>query len=119
MRAAIFEEPVRTERGERPERRRSRRSWRCVDVTICGAGRRWREQTCTLSLSGHGMLVALGTKVGIGELVLVRDPETFIEREGRVVGVGRDYGRRQEVAIEFTEPAPEFWLDYQPTGSYG
>lgn len=48
----------------------------------------------------------MGTKVEIGETVLVRDPENGVEREGRVVGLGRDYGRRREVAIEFTEPAP-------------
>lgn len=128
MIAVISDEPVLLRRSEqqsdqrgeqRGERRRSRRSSRCLDVIVCGDGRRaWQEQTCTLSLNGQGMLTALGTKVVMGEPVLVRDPENHIEREGRVVGLGRDYGRRREVAIEFTEPAPAFWLDDRRSGGF-
>jgi len=115
MLAVMLDEPVRTKLAER---RRSRRSSRCVDVTICEAGGAWQEQTCTLSWNEQGILAALGTKVKIGELVLVRDPENCVEREGRVVGLGRGYGRRREVAIEFTEPAPESWLDHRHSGAY-
>lgn len=83
----------------------------CVDLIVRGVGDAWRERTCALSLNDQGVLVALASKVEIGQTVLVRDPESFVEREGRVVSLGRDYGRRREVAIEFTEPAPDFWLD--------
>jgi hypothetical protein len=83
----------------------------CVDLIVCGAGGAWHERTCTLSLNDEGVLAALATSVEIGQTVLVRDPESFVEREGRVVSLGRGYARRREVAIEFTEPAPVFWLD--------
>ena len=115
MTAVVSQEAGRTKLGER---RRSHRSSRCVDLTICEARGAWQEQTCTLSSNDQGILTALGTKAKMGELVLVRDPENCVEREGRIVGLGRAFGRRREVAIEFTEPAPEFWLDHRRAGSY-
>ena len=118
MKAVISDQAVLTKLPtKRGERRRSRRSARCVDVIVCGDGGAWQERTCTLTVNGEGILTALGSKVGVGELVMVRDPENLVEREGHVVGLGRDYGRRREVAIEFTEPAPQFWLDHRDSGS--
>jgi len=108
MTTLILDEPVKTKLRER---RRSPRTSMCVDLIVCGAGGAWQERTCALSLNAQGVLVALGSNVQIGQTVLVRDPDSFVEREGRVVNLGRGYGRRREVAIEFTEPAPDFWLD--------
>lgn len=108
MTTLILNELVRTKLRER---RRSPRTLMCVDLVVCGTGGAWQERTCALSLNAQGLLVALGSNVQMGQTVLVRDPESLLEREGRVVSVGRGYGRRREVAIEFTEPAPDFWLD--------
>lgn len=108
MTTLILNELVRTKLRER---RRSPRTSMCVDLVVCGTGGAWQERTCALSLNAQGLLVALGSNVQMGQTVLVRDPESLLEREGRVVSVGRGYGRRREVAIEFTEPAPDFWLD--------
>ncbi len=108
MATLTLNEPVITKLRER---RRSPRTSMCVDLIVCGGGGAWQERTCALSLNAQGVLVALGSNVQIGQTVLVRDPESFVEREGRVVNLGRDYGRRREVAIEFTEPVPDFWLD--------
>lgn len=108
MTTLILDEPVVTKLHER---RRSPRTSMCVDLIVCGAGRAWQERTSALSLNAQGVLVALASSVEIGQTVLLRDPESFVQREGRVVSLGRGYGRRREVAIEFTEPAPDFWLD--------
>jgi PilZ domain len=96
--------------AKRRERRRSTRASLYVDFMVCGDGGQWQERTCALSLNAHGVLVDLGTRVAIGQRVLVRNPENFAEREGRLVRLGRGYGSRKEVAIEFTNPAPDFWL---------
>jgi len=91
------------------ERRRSSRASMCADLIVCADDGQWQERTCTLSLNAHGVLVALGTKVARGQRLIVRNPENLAERDGRVVSLGRTYGRRREVAIEFTQPAPNFW----------
>jgi hypothetical protein len=88
-----------------PERRRSARASVCVDLIICGEGGEWQERTCTLSANVHGVLVALGSKVKVNQRVVVRNVENLAERQGRVIRLGRGYGHRREVAIEFTEPA--------------
>jgi len=115
MTTRILEEPVQTKLRER---RRSPRTSMCVDLIVCAAGGAWQERTCALSLNDQGVLVALGSNAEAGQTVLVQDPESLVEREGRVVSVGRGYGRRREVAIEFTEPAPDFWLDRRRSGSF-
>lgn len=91
------------------ERRRSTRASVCADLIVCGDGGQWQERTCALSLNANGVLVALGTRVAIGQSVTVRNAENFVERKARVVSLGRTYGHRREVAVEFTEPEPDFW----------
>jgi hypothetical protein len=90
------------------ERRRSSRGSVCVNLIICGECGEWQEQTCTLSSNVHGVLVALGSKVNVNQRVVIRNLENLAERQGRVIRLGRGYGHRREVAIEFTEPAPDF-----------
>lgn len=92
------------------ERRRSTRASICVNLTVCGNDGQWQEQTCALSFNAHGVLVALGTRVAIDQRVTVRNPENLVERTGRVKHLGRAYGGRREVAIEFAEAAPDLWL---------
>ena len=92
-----------------PERRRSLRMSACIDVIVCERSGYWQERTCTLSVSTHGALVALGTKVAIGQWVILRNPDNSAEKYGRVAGLGRRYGGRREVAIEFIEPAFCLW----------
>jgi len=92
------------------ERRRSPRTLMCVDLVVCGEESQWEERTCALSLNAHGVLLALETTVKIGQKVVIRNVDTSAERNGRVANLGRTYGRRREVAVEFTKPAPDFWL---------
>jgi hypothetical protein len=92
------------------ERRRSTRLPIRLARIVCGDGGRLQEQTCTFSLNAHGVLVALAATVTIGQRLIIQNPENWAERDGRVTRLGRCYAGRTEVGIEFTEPAPDFWL---------
>jgi hypothetical protein len=92
------------------ERRRSSRipvRWLLI---ICGEAGRFQEQTRTSSINTHGILVDLARAVTVGERLTIQNPENWAERGGRVARLGRCYAGRTEVGIEFTEPAPHFWL---------
>jgi hypothetical protein len=92
------------------ERRRSTRVPIRLALVVCGDNGRLQEETCTLSLNAHGILVALTAKVTIGQRLIIHNPENWAERRGRVTSLGRCYAGRTEVGIEFTESAPDFWL---------
>lgn len=92
------------------ERRRSTRLPIRLAVIVCEDAGRFQEQTCISSLNTHGVLVALAARVTVGQRLVIQNPENWVERSGRVTRVGRCYAGRTEVGIEFTEPAPDFWL---------
>jgi hypothetical protein len=92
------------------ERRRSTRIPVRLAIIVCEDSGRFQEQTCISSLNTHGVLVALATSVTLGQRLVIQNPENWAERSGRVTRVGRCYAGRTEVGIEFTEPAPDFWL---------
>lgn len=92
------------------ERRRSTRLSIRLALVVCGDGGLLEEETCTFSLNVHGILVALAAEVTIGQRLMIQNPENWAEREGRVIRLGRCYAGRTEVGIEFSEPAPDFWL---------
>ena len=92
------------------ERRRSTRVPIRLALIVCGDNGRLQEETCTLSLSAHGVLVALAAKVTIGQRLIIHNPENWAERRGRVTSFGRCYAGRTEVGIEFMGSAPDFWL---------
>jgi hypothetical protein len=92
------------------ERRRSSRLPIHVALIICADGGRLQEHTCTYSLSAHGMRVPLAATMTLGQMLVIQNPENWAERHGRVVRIGRYHLGRTEVGIEFTEPAPDFWL---------
>jgi hypothetical protein len=71
--------------------------------------RSFEEQTFTLTVSAHGALVLLATKVALGQRVVLMNPKTWDEREGRVAYQGLSYAGLAQVGIEFAQPAPEFW----------
>jgi hypothetical protein len=92
------------------ERRRSTRVPIRLALIVCGDNGRLQEETCTLSLSAHGVLVALAAKVTIGQRLIIHNPENWAERRGRVTNFGRCYAGRTEVGIEFMGSTPDFWL---------
>jgi len=49
------------------------------------------------------------------ELLAIKNMGSSEERHGRVVRVSEEPPRQNEVAVEFTEPAPNFWhIDFPP-----
>lgn len=96
---------------EHVERRRSERMPSRVRLVVCGysAGKRFEEETFTISENAHGALLALRTNVSLGLRLVLSNPQNWDEREARVSRLGMLDGQRTQVAIEFVHPAPEFW----------
>jgi hypothetical protein len=69
----------------------------------------FREETFTLTVSAHGALVMMENKVALGQKVVLVNPKNSDEREGKVSYVGPDRAGLAKVAVEFMQPAPEFW----------
>lgn len=94
------------------ERRRSERLLLDVALVIRGESnenRPFQENTFTISISAHGALLVLATKVALGQTLHLSNPQTQVEVEGRVVRFGSPYGGLAQVGIDFATPVPEFW----------
>jgi hypothetical protein len=74
------------------------------------------EVSHTLVVNAHGALIALAMKVQPTELLAIKHCSTAEEKQSRVVRVGdAETASQNEVAVEFTEPAPRFWhIDFPP-----
>jgi hypothetical protein len=98
--------------------RRSERVLLDVPVVIKGNSsdqRPFREETYTVTVSAHGALLMLEAKVALGQNIVVMNPKNWDEREVKVAFVGPDRAGMAQVAVEFAQPAPEFWsLDAPP-----
>jgi len=97
---------------EHIERRRSERLPLRVTVVVCGRSPgqgSFKEETLTLSINAHGALLALSASVGIGQKVLLMNPQTWDEIEARVSRLAALQDQRTQVAVEFAQPAPQFW----------
>jgi hypothetical protein len=90
------------------ERRRSTRVPIRLALIVCGDDGLSQEETCTLTLNAHGVLVALAARVKIGQRLIIHNPENLAERRGRVTSLGRCYAGRTEVGIEFSKSAKGF-----------
>jgi hypothetical protein len=95
-------------RAAHVDRRRSTRVPIRVTLIVCGDDGLSREETCTLSLNAHEVLVTLAAKVTVGQRLIIHNPENYAERRGRVTSLGRCYAGRTEVGIEFTKSAQGF-----------
>ena len=96
------------------ERRRSPR--RLLDVPLIVRGETaenqpFQEETFTISVSAHGALVLLAHRVALGQTVVLTEPKSHRELQGRVSRLGSLYGGLAQVAVEFAQPVPEFWPD--------
>jgi diguanylate cyclase (GGDEF)-like protein len=100
------------------ERRRSERILQDVSVVVRGKSidsQPFQEETFTISVSAHGALLMLATKVTIGQTLFVRNPLTDNEKPARVASFGVPYGGIAQVGVEFPEPATEFWFGDVPS----
>ena len=94
------------------ERRRSERLLLDVALVVRGEStesKPFQEKTFTISVSAHGTLLVLATKVTLGQTLLLSNPHSQDEVVGRVVRFGIPYGGLAQVGIDFARPAPEFW----------
>jgi PilZ domain len=92
--------------------RRSQRIPLDVPLVIKGRTRDlrdFREETFTLSASAHGVLLAMKTKVALGQRVQLFNRRNWDELEGQVVYIGLPHAGLIRVGIEFEQPAPDFW----------
>ena len=107
--------------GRGVERRGSERL--LLDVPLLVRGKSsgdtsFQEETFTVSVSAHGALVMLATKVELGQALSLVNLQTHAETKGRVARFGSPYGGLAQVGIEFVEPAPDFWHLESPPRSW-
>jgi hypothetical protein len=69
----------------------------------------FREETFTVTVSAHGALVMLATKVAVGQKLTLTNPANQGTREARVAYLGHPHAGLSQVAVEFAQPAPDFW----------
>jgi hypothetical protein len=83
-----------------------------VPVVIRGESadqKTFREETFTVTVSAHGALLMLASDVVLGQKIVVINPLNRDEREGRIAYRGPIHAGLSQVAVEFTQPSPEFW----------
>lgn len=94
------------------DRRRSQRLLQFVPLVVRGASagsKTFWEDTFTVNISAHGALVILAAKVGIGQKLILMNPENWQEEDARVARLGTFDGTRTQVAVEFAQEASDFW----------
>jgi hypothetical protein len=64
------------------------------------------------------VLVLLASTVEVGQQVVLMNPKSWDEREGRVTYLGQPHAGLAQVGIEFKEPAPEFWSLSSPPSDW-
>ncbi len=92
--------------------RRSARVLMDVPIVIRGESadqQSFRAETFTVTVSAHGALLMLATSVALGQKIVVVNQINRDEREGRVAYRGPLHAGLSQVAVEFTQPSPEFW----------
>jgi hypothetical protein len=103
--------------------RRSDRVLLDVPVVLLGVSaadrRPFREETFTVTVSAHGALLMLQTKVALGQKVTLTNPGNWDERTARVAYVGGDHAGLSQVGVEFDQPAPQFWPVSPPPANWG
>lgn len=92
-------------------KRRSERVLLDVPLIICGNSNKqpFREETFTLTVSAHGALVVLASKVELGQKVKLTKIKTTDELEATVAFLGPPYAGLATVGLQFANPSPEFW----------
>jgi hypothetical protein len=94
------------------DRRRSERLSLDLRLIVRGESAKRKvflEPTFTISVSAHGALVVMTTKVALGQTLFLKNPATQKEVEGRVTCFGPLNGNQVQVGINFTRPTLTFW----------
>lgn len=94
------------------DRRRSPRSEKGVSLIVQGESVNnevFEENTFAASMSAHGALIALASKVQLGQTLFVKNLRTQEELVGRVVRLGIPHSGLAPVGVEFVQPASAPW----------
>jgi len=103
------------------DRRRSERLSLDVALVVRGESAKrhsFEEQTFTTSVSAHGALVVLSTKVELGQTIYLKHPKTQKEMKGRVTRFGPVHGNQAQVGVDFAQPTLTFWPAVFPPKSW-
>ncbi|HYW67061.1 MAG TPA: hypothetical protein VFB10_10180 [Candidatus Dormibacteraeota bacterium] len=93
-------------------RRRSQRVLLRIPVQVIGRSpdrKPFSEMTHTAVVNAHGGLIYLSLKVAVGQVIILKNPETNEEQLCRVARADQAPDGRIEVGLEFVKPAPNFW----------
>jgi PilZ domain len=102
-------------------KRRSERVLIDVPLIICGNApdkKPFREETFTVTVSAHGALVVLASKVELGQRVKLTKTQSDDEREATVAFLGPPYAGLSTVGLQFETPSPEFWPVGKPPADW-
>ena len=72
-------------------------------------GRFLRGDAYTLCVNAHGGLLEMGTRVDLGQKLILANPGSGMREPGRVVHCDKSQDGYFAVAFEFDHPAPDFW----------
>jgi hypothetical protein len=99
-------------------RRRSKRVLLSIAISVSGTsanGQQFQEETKTLVVNAHGALVALATRVKVGDVLVVVNKATNQAVQFRVMYQGNAQAEKTQFGLEFLNPTPYFWqLDFPP-----
>lgn len=105
----------------RVERRRTARVSVFADLTvqgISGENEKFRVQTRSLCVSGHGGLTVLDVPVSVGQTLLITNDNSKQKAECRVVSIRPGGNGKTIVAFEFLAPPANFWkMSFPPAGA--
>jgi len=93
-------------------RRRSQRVLLRIPIDVIARGperQHVTEQTHTVVVSAHGGLIYLQLKVAVGQVIIVKNPETSEEQACRVAYINPAADGKTEVGLEFVGAACNFW----------
>lgn len=96
----------------RVERRRTARVAVFADLTIQGFSEnneRFKVQTRSLSVSGHGGLTVLDAPVSVGQTLFLVNENSRQKAECKVVSMRPGGDGKNIVAFEFVTPHANFW----------
>jgi c-di-GMP-binding flagellar brake protein YcgR len=96
----------------RIERRRTARIAVFVDLTVQGFNEnneKFKIQTRSLSVSGHGGLTVLDAAVTVGQKLFLVNEISKQKAECKVVSLRAGSDGKNVVAFEFATPQPNFW----------
>jgi c-di-GMP-binding flagellar brake protein YcgR len=105
----------------RVERRRTPRVAVFADLTIQGYtenNEKFKVQTRSLSVSGHGGMTILDAGVVLGQTLLVTNENSGQKTECKVVSLRPAGEGKSIVAFEFMGPCANFWkMTFPPQGA--